>query len=202
MGDYTMTKIVTAVPDGVDGAVGVAKSHWFVAIVNSKSEKMVAERLDKLGIRNYLPIQSEIRIWKNGRKAKVDRVVIPATIFIHCTEKHRKEIVQLPYINRFMTDKAAATSVGCFRKPIATIPDAQIKTLKFMLGNSDTPINISQTNFKAGDKVRVLRGSLIGLEGEVTDMSKDKSELIVRLDIFGCAHLTIDTVNLELIGQQ
>lgn len=198
MENDTVTKIVTAVSDDVDGAVGVAKSHWFVAVVNPRSEKMVAEKLDRLGIQNYVATQSEIRVWRNGRKAKVTRVVIPSIIFIHCTEKYRREIVQLPYINRFMTN-TAAVSHGSLRKPVATIPDAQIETLKFVLGHSDTPVCISQADFKAGDKVRVLRGSLVGLEGEVTNMSKDKSELIVRLDVFGCARLTIDTVNLELI---
>lgn len=198
MGDNTITKVETPAQDVVDGAVGVEKTHWFVAIVNPKSEKVVAGRLDKLGIRNYLATQSEIRVWKNGRKSKVDRMVIPSTIFIRCTEKCRREIVKMPFISRFMTNKASGVN-GSLNKPVATIPDRQIETLKFMLGQSDTPVNISSADFKAGDKVRVLRGSLVGLEGEVTDMSKDKSELIVRLNVFGCAKLTIDTVNLELI---
>lgn len=198
MSDNTITKVETPAQDVVDGAVGVEKTHWFVAIVNPKSEKVVAGRLDKLGIRNYLATQSEIRVWKNGRKTKVDRMVIPSTIFIRCTEKCRREIVKMPFISRFMTNKASGVN-GSLNKPVATIPDRQIETLKFMLCQSDTPVNISSADFKAGDKVRVLRGSLVGLEGEVTDMSKDKSELIVRLDVFGCAKLIIDTVNLELI---
>lgn len=98
-----------------------------------------------------------------------------------------------------MTNKAGTSKDG-LRKPLAIIPDAQIEMLKFMLGNSDSPVNITQADFKAGDKVRVLRGSLAGLEGEVTDMTKGKSELIVRLDLFGCARLTIDTINLALLN--
>lgn len=198
MDNNAVTKVEPSALDVVDGAVGVGKSHWFVAIVNPKSEKVVARRLDKLGIQNYLATQSEIHVWKNGRKARVDRIVIPSTIFIRCTEKRRREIVTLPFISRFMTNKASGVN-GALNKPIATIPNSQIETLKFMLGQSDTPVNIIQTDFKAGDKVRILRGSLAGLEGEVTDMSKVKSELIVRLDLFGYAKLTIDTVNLEHI---
>lgn len=182
----------------VNDAVGVEKSYWFVAIVNHNSEKGVAEKLEKLGIRYYLPTQSEIKVWKNGRKVKVDRVVIPSTIFIHCTEPQRREIVGLPFINRFMTNKAGTIN-GCSHKPIATIPDNQIETLKFMLGNSETPVTLSAANFKQGDKVRVIRGRLKGLEGEVMDLSKNKTELLVGLDFFGCAKLTIDTINVEVI---
>ena len=189
---------VAPVTDVVDDAVGVGKSYWFVAIVNHNSEKQASEKLDKMGVTNYLPTQKEIRVWKNGRKSKVDRIVIPSTIFIYCTEQRRKEIVGLPFIFRFMTNKAGSIK-GSTNKPLAIIPDNEIERLKFMLGQSDIPVEITDKPFKAGDKVRVIRGNLAGLEGEVMDMKEAKSELIVALNIFGCAKLSIDTVNLEII---
>lgn len=189
---------VAPVTDVVDDAVGVAKNYWFVAIVNHNSEKQSSEKLDKMGVTNYLPTQKEIRVWRNGRKSKVDRIVIPSTIFIYCTEQRRKEIVGLPFIFRFMTNKAGSVN-GFSNKPLAIIPDYEIKRLKFMLGQSDIPVEITSKPFKTGDKVRVIRGNLKGLEGEVLDMREAKSELIVALDFFGCAKLSIDTINLERI---
>lgn len=187
--------------DVVDNAVGVPKTHWYVAIVKHNSEKKISEQLSKMGIVNYLPIQKEIRVWRNGRKAKVDRMVIPATIFIHCTEQKRREIVSLPFIYRFMTN-SAATSPESLSKPVAVVPDYEIDRLKFMLNQSDIQISISSKPFKSGDKVRIIRGELMGLEGEVMDMKNAKSEMIVALDCFGCARLSIDTANLELINRQ
>lgn len=70
-----------------------------------------------------------------------------------------------------------------------------------MLGQSDIPVNISTRTYLKGDKVRVIRGSLIGLEGEVVDLSPSKVELSVDMDLLGCAKLIIDTVNLELIDR-
>lgn len=189
---------VAPVTDVVDDAVGVAKNCWFVAIVNHNSEKQSSEKLDKMGVTNYLPTQKEIRVWRNGRKSEVDRIVIPSTIFIYCTEQRRKEIVGLPFIFRFMTNKAGSVN-GFSNKPLAIIPDDEIKRLKFMLGQSDIPVEITSKPFKTGDKVRVIRGNLKGLEGEVLDMREAKSELIVALDFFGCAKLSIDTINLERI---
>ena len=43
-------KVVAAVPSGVDGAVGVPEVKWFVAIVNSRHEKSVAEKLQTTGL--------------------------------------------------------------------------------------------------------------------------------------------------------
>lgn len=196
--DGTILNSVAPVTDVVDDAVGVEKSYWFVAIVNHNSEKQASDKLTKIGVINYLPVQRVIRVWRNGRKSKVDRIVIPSIIFVYCTEQRRKEIVCLPFIFRFMTNKAGAVK-GTSNKPLAIISDNEIKRLKFMLGQSDIPVEITSMPFKVGDKVRVIRGNLAGLEGEVMDMKGVKSELIVALKFIGCAKLTIDTVNLEII---
>lgn len=198
MNEKKIANSVAPVTDVVDDAVGVAKTSWFVAIVNHNSEKNSSEKLTKLGVENYVPTQSEIRVWKNGRKSKVDRVVIPSTIFVHCTDAKRKELVGLPFIFRFMTNQAGTPS-KVSNKPFAVVSDQEIARLKFMLNQSDTPVEIIGRPFKTGDKVRVVRGNLKGLEGEVMDMREAKSELIVALDFFGCAKLSIDTINLERI---
>lgn len=183
---------VTAAPAGVDGAVGVEKARWFVAVVGNRAELAAADRLSAAGHECYVASQMETHIWKNGRKAKVRRVVIPAAVFIRCTERARREIVNLPFIKRFMTDRAA----GQRRKP-AVVPEGQIATLRFMLGNSDSPVTVSAATLERGDSVRVIRGSLRGLVGEIIDSEDGRSELIVRMDFFGCARVSIDRVNVE-----
>jgi transcription antitermination factor NusG len=187
----------TAGLTGVGDAVGVNNKKWFVAIVNHNCEKSSSEKLDKLCIENYIPTQTVLRIWKNGRKSKVVKVEIPSIVFIRCTEHERREIVTLPFIYRFMTDRAnKATN---YSKSLAIVSDDEIKRLKFMLGQSDIPIEITDRPYQTGDKVKVIRGSLAGLDGEVIEMNPSKSVLTVSLKYFGCAKLVIDTINLELI---
>ena len=74
------TNPITPVTDVVDGAVGVEETHWYVAIVNNNSERSVAERLKDRGMEgayeSYVPIQREKRVWKNGRKKEIDRVLL------------------------------------------------------------------------------------------------------------------------------
>lgn len=182
----------------VDDAVGVGKSFWFIAIVNHNSEKIVAEKLAQMGVETYIPVQTEIRVWKNGRKSKVDKIIIPATVFIHCTEQKRREVVKLPFIYRFMTNNAGV-SKDTVTKPIATVTDSEINQLKFMLGQSDIPVEIIPRTYRQGDRVKIIRGKLAGLEGDVVDMNSSQSKLTVSLGILGCAKLVIETINLELI---
>ncbi len=192
------TNSVVTVPSGVGSAVGVAKSNWFVAVVKNNTEKAVLERMLKLGYECYVPIQKEIRIWRNGKRAIIDRVVIPSLVFIHCTEAVRRDVVSLPFIIRFLTNRAGSSPEG-LNKPLAIIPDSQIRTLQFMVGNSDTPVTFTPCIYRQGDKIRVIRGNLKGLEGEVQIVDDRHSELSVVIGLLGSAKLTIDTVDVELI---
>lgn len=169
---------------------------WYVAIVNNRSELKVADSLDKLGVENYVPVQRRIRVLKGGKAVERPRIVIPAKVFVRCTEAERRcEIVRLPYIYRFMTNRASAGDG--IAKPPCVVPPHEIDLLRFMLGQTDIPIDIVEGGYAKGDLVRITRGSLQGLEGEVVMTRPGKSELIVRLDTLGCATLTIDTASLE-----
>ncbi len=193
------TESVAAVPLGVGDAVGVEKSQWYVAIVKNNTEQASAQRLEQSGYHTFVATQKTIRIWKNGRKAKVDKVLLPSMVFIRCSERQRLQIVTLPFISRFMTDKALSAR-NTSTKKLAIIPDNQVETLRFMLGQSDVPISFTDRPLRKGDRVKVIRGNLHGLEGEVFTDANGHSELIVRIDILGCAKVSINAINLEPIG--
>lgn len=202
---------VATVPVGVGDAVGVSGIHnsaqsdhvsaplirrWYVAIVNHNTEKKVAERLSTAGREVWVASQQVRRIWKNGRKAMVDRIVIPSKVFVKCTESERRELVKLPYINRFLSDRALSGVSGTAR--LAIIPQDQIDRLRFMLGQSDIPVEISAAPYKPGDRITVIRGSLKGLQGEIVRVSEGKTELAVQIDMLGCARVTIDSVDVMI----
>ncbi len=189
--------IVTAVPAGVDGAVGVAGGCWYVAVVNARHEKKVAESLAARGVECYVATQREVRVWADGRRRAVDRVVIPAVVFVKCTEERRREIVALPYIHRFMvnrvTDRSASGSA------VAMIPERQMDTLKFMLGHAETPVDFVPTVFRRGDTVCVVRGRLKGLHGRIISNSDGTHALAVNLDLLGGATVRINPLDVERI---
>lgn len=189
--------IVTAEPSGVDDAVGVPEAKWFVAIVNSRHEKSVAEKLQTTGIETYVAAQKEMRVWKNGRRKLIDRVVIPSMVFVKCTERQRIQIVNLSYINRFLVNRTADS--GGLNKPVAVVGDAEIQKLKFMLGQSDTSVEFAPTEFRVHDNVRVIRGSLRGLEGEIRENSDGTHTLVISLSILGGATVHIQPQYVEKI---
>lgn len=182
-------------PFCVGNAGGISTRYWFIAMVKNNTEKSVAEKFKKMGLECYVPIQKEYRKRKDGRKVIVDRVIIPTVVFVYCSEAERISI--LPFVNRFMTDRSLVKNKG--DKCLAVVPDVQIRTLQFMVGNSDTPVTFSATSYNVGDRVRVIRGNLAGLEGLVYVRDTNHSEIVIGLDFLGNARLTIETVNIEPI---
>ena len=195
--DICADSVLAAGPAGVDDAVGVPDLKWFVAIVNSRHEKNVADKLQALNVDSYVATQKEMRVWKNGKRKFIDRVVIPSVVFVKCTEQKRREIVNLPFINRFMVNRCADT--GGLNRPVAIIGDNEIQKLKFILGNAEHPVEFAPTVFKVNDNVRVIRGSLRGLVGEIRKNSDGVNTLTVSLSILGGATVFIDPQDVEKI---
>ena len=167
MSTATIPKNIAAVPHtGAGDAGGVSRPNWYVAIVNNNSEKEVRERLARLGYDTYV-----------------------APYF--CLPLCRDVCVVAETCETFTTNRAVATQ----RTP-AIIPEYEMHTLQFILGNSDTPVRIEERPLHRGDRVKVVRGSLMGLEGEIID-TPSGSELVVRLDILGCARLNIERISVE-----
>ena len=194
--DYSDCELTT-VPVGVDGAVGVSGRKWFVAIVNPRHEKSVAEKLLKNNVESYVATQHEMHIWANGRRKLVDRVVIPSMVFVHCTEPQRRQIVTFPYICRFLVNRTANS--GALNKPVAIISDAEIHNLKFMLGQSESPVEFVPTEFRVKDNVRVIRGNFRGLTGEIRENSDGTHVLVVGFPLLGGAKVFIKPQDVEKI---
>ncbi len=198
MSGVTFSESVAAVPSGVDDAVGISGSKWYVAIVGNNRERSVAQKLEAMGFESFVASQEELRVWKNGRRKTVDRVLLAAIVFVRCTESERRRIiVNLPYINRFMTDRAARSD-GSLNRHVAVVPDSQMDALRFMLGRSDDPVIFSD-NYVKGRSVKVIRGNLRGLIGEIVDLADGQSELVIVINALGCAKVHINPIDVECI---
>lgn len=211
-GDDTPKQISDTTACKAVGAVGVSKSpkearRWYVAVVNNKSEKLCQERLlqrlkNKPDSENsyevYVPIQQEMTLRRDGRRKKIDRIVFPALLFIRCTERvRRREIVYLPYIKRFMVNIAGSSQSTC--RPVAVIPDHQMYSLMRMVNDAEEQVTIESCPLHLGDRVRVNGGKLVGLEGNIYREIDGSTSLVVKIDILGCAKVTIAKDLLEPI---
>ena len=180
-------------------AEGVPQRYWFVAVVGRNTERACRERLEKLGYACYVASQEEVHVWANGRKKKVEHVLITARIFVRLTESERLQVVRLPYINYFMTNRAAATNAYGGR-PMAHVPDHQMQMLQFMLSHADAPVGfVSQV--RLDDHIRVVRGSLKGFEGRITREASGDAYAVAALDGLGCALMKVLPADVEIITE-
>ena len=143
---------------------GVAHSkRWYVALVRMHHEKKVSERLDKMGIENFIPVQQELHQWSDRRKM-ITSVLLPMMVFVHVDPKERMEVLSFP----------------------AVIPDEQMARFRFMLDYSTESVSMNSSPLARGEQVRVIKGPLTGLVGELVNVD-GKSKIAVRLNMLGCA---------------
>ena len=164
--------------------------RWIAALVQMNCEKKAATFLNKVGYETYIPTQLEVHQWSD-RKKKIDRVVIPMVVFVRLAQNEEDEFRKLSFILKFITYPGS--------KELATpIPDEQIEMLKLLLHNADAKVSIVK-NLKVGDKVRLVRGPMKGLEGELSYIEENKPIVAIRIDGLGYACVSVEKINLELI---
>ena len=132
--------------------------RWYVAHVRIHHEKKVAEYLGKMGIETFVPVQQEIHQWSDRRKL-VETVLLPMMVFVHADPKERMAALTLATVSRYMVLRGEG-------KP-AVIPDDQMARFRFMLDYSEEAICMNYSPLARGKKVRVIKGPLTGLVGEL-----------------------------------
>jgi transcription antitermination factor NusG len=159
--------------------------NWYVVRTKSKSEKAVSTRLTKLGIDHYLPLHRVLKRW-HDRKKYVEEVLIKGFVFVYLEERRRAEVFQVAGITHYLF----------VHKKIAIISDAEIARIKFFCTLADTKINKKP---EKGDRVEVISGHLIGLQGHIVSSSTGE-RLQIHLPALGCfASLVINKADVCVI---
>jgi len=166
-----------------------ADRKWYVAYVRLFHERKTAEKLSAMGIESFVPVREEIHQWSQ-RKKKVMRVLIPQMIFIHATPKERMDALTLASISHYMVLRGEHTP--------AVIPDGQMKQFMFMVDYSEETIEMFLSPLEPGQTVKVIKGPLAGLEGELVEV-EGKSKVVVRLDLLGCAGVDMPAGYVEAL---
>lgn len=169
----------------------MAGVHWFVLFVRSCQEKTVSSRLGAMGIEHYTPIRRELRQWSD-RKVWKDRILMPRTVFVHCTERERLQILKDNlYAEYYMMDRLT-------KRPV-TVPEDQMTLFQRVVGGSAAPVEFHPSDtFAPGDMVRVIEGPLKDMECEITSI-KNHSYICVRLGLLGVALTEISASSVKKI---
>ena len=181
------TKVLPAQVTG--NGVALSKKRWLVAQVRIYHEKKTSERLTKMGIENYVPVQRKTHLWSDRRK-QIDHIVIPMKIFVRVDAQEQKDVLMLSAVSRYMVLHGESAP--------AVIPDTQMEKFKFMLDYSEEAVNMSNAPLSPGEKVRVIKGPLRGLEGELVTLN-GKTKIAIRLDMLGCASVDMPVGYIERV---
>jgi|SRR5690554_113664 len=167
----------------------IAEKRWLAAYVKMHHEKKVRDKLTSMGIKNFLPVQSEIRQWSD-RKKKIERTLIPMMIFVFVDTQEQLTVIKQTSVLRYLVLRGE-------RKP-TVIPEHQMTNFMFMINNSDQPLDFSSEYFQPGEKVRVTKGALSGLEGELVNID-GHSKIAIRIEQLGCAVVELNLSSVEKI---
>ncbi len=131
------------------------EKKWFALYTRARWEKKVSEILTRKKFENYCPINKVVRQWSD-RKKIVHEPLFTSYVFVRVSEFDIARLRQIQGVVNF---------VYWLGKP-AVVRDSEIETIKdFLAGHIN--IRLEKTPINATDKVRVLSGPLMELEGEV-----------------------------------
>ena len=149
------------------------KIHWYVAYTRVNQELLIKKKLDGLGIENFLPLEEQVRDTSLGRKT-IRVPLIHGMIFIR-TDK----MTSFSLLNEYSLNMVYLKDIE--GRGSLVVPDKQMKDFMFLLDFSPEGIEVFNNNLRRGDRVRVVKGPLVGLEGELVRLRGHK-RVVIRLE--------------------
>jgi transcription antitermination factor NusG len=165
--------------------------QWFALWTRSRHEKAVAATLNTLGVCHYLPLRSEVRQWSDRKQA----VSVPLFsgylfVFLNPGKDSLLHVLRVPGVHGLVGNHMG----------ISPIAEQQIEDIKTVLA---TGVSCDvQPVFEEGDRVRVKRGLLAGIEGTLV-RAKSGTRLLVSIEMIRQSiSITISPHDVELVGER
>ncbi|MDR1129531.1 MAG: UpxY family transcription antiterminator [Prevotellaceae bacterium] len=171
--------------------MGYNIEHWYAARVKYRTEKLIKNFLEKEGIKHFIPFQTVFKERK-GKRIQKEKPVISCLIFVNTDYS---TAVSIPDKSGFIVSYIQNNDTKRFQ----IIPDKQMQDFMFLVDYSDSILKIPNAKLKNGDRVRVIKGDFIGIEGELIRV-KGHKRVVVRLEgLFSVATTYIPGEYLEKI---
>lgn len=168
-------------------SVAAVEERWYAVWTRSRHEKLVAAKLENMGVPTYLPLVTEVHHWSDRRKV-VQVPLFPGYVFIH-----------VPTLNEA---RSILFRVGGFVGIVGNgqgtaIPDEQIESVRTLLTNSARYQN--HPFLKVGQRVRIRGGALDGIEGILLER-RGETSLVVSIELIQRSlAVRIDGYDVEII---
>ncbi|MDR2906849.1 MAG: UpxY family transcription antiterminator [Bacteroidales bacterium] len=160
--------------------------HWHVIHVSSRTEKKVAERLEKKGFLVYLPIQKQLRQWSD-RKKWVDMILVSGYVFVKTNAQQHINVLETNGVSRFLRHAG---------KPVIISETEMTNFQNFISRAENRPVEFTPEHLPIGSAVTIEYGHFKGLSGEIVQY-KGKRKLIVHLTNFGNCSLELSPADIS-----
>ena len=144
--------------------------RWFAARTRCGAELSVAGQLEKLGVESFLPTELRTR---TRRRVPYKRALIPCLVFLRATKERACELANVEGVPvKYLIDPAT--------RSLMVVPDKQMDDFRRVLDLSTDEGGLMDRPLELGDRVRVVKGVLSGVEGYVLEF-KGRTYVVVRL---------------------
>lgn len=148
---------------------------WYVARTRARQEKKIKEKLEAMGIDNYIPLREEIHVYGNGRKKKIIVPILPNLMFIHTDEITRFSL--LSGLGRLWLQYR----IDKFTHKIMFVKDKQMEDFIRLMESKNPSLSIENESFIKGDKVIVAKGDFAGVEGKLVEI-RGKHKVLLNIE--------------------
>ena len=136
----------------------MATLAWYAVYTRPRSEKKLAEGLQKLGIEHYLPLLRTRKKWSDRYKW-VEEPVFASYLFVHIEfERDSLRVLKLPQAVYFVSTEGAPTVIEAY----------DIDLLRLAVDNFAESLTLRDTSaLAAGETVRIKDGPFAGKEAVI-----------------------------------
>lgn len=145
---------------------------WYVITTKSRAEKKVSLGLVKLGIDHFLPLQKQLKQWKD-RKKWVDVPLFNSYIFVYLSEQFRNEVFEVSGVVKYVAIKGVPS----------VLQKEEIERIK-KICSQEHEVKITTSGLVTGDEVEVTEGPLKGLKGRISERANN-AYLYIQIDNLG-----------------
>jgi len=145
------------------------KGAWCAVYTRHQHEKTVSEVLESKGFEVFLPLYESTRRWKDRRKV-LSLPLFPCYVFVRGAIERRLPVLTTPGVHMIINRG----------ERIATVPEEEIDAIRRTV---ESQFRVEPHPFlRCGERVRVVRGSLEGVEG-VLIRKKNLYRLVLSVDM-------------------
>jgi transcription antitermination factor NusG len=157
---------------------------WWALYTRHQHEKAVADMLGVKGLEVFLPLYESIRRWKD-RSKMLALPLFPCYVFVRAEVGRRVQVVSTPGVHMILSHGERT----------ALVPEEEIEAIRRTVEGS---FRVEPHPFlKCGERVRVTRGSLQGVEG-ILVRKKSLYRLVLSVNMLAqSVAVEIDAADVE-----